>query len=172
MRRRLVFTLVVAIGITFFATHPVVWAMVRYWPNPGQLTIPVQGVAPQQLTGTFGAPRSEHRLHKGIDIFARRGTPVVAAADGKVFRVGQNRLGGNVVWVAGGGARLYYYAHLQRASVRSGDTVRAGDELGRVGNTGNARTTPPHLHFEIHPLSHGFRAIDPSPVLKTIGRRA
>src|SRR5690349_7335059 len=112
MRRRLVIALVGAIAITFFASHPVAWAMVRYWRNPNQLMVPVRGVEPTALTSTFGAPRSGHREHKGIDIFARRGTPVVAAADGTVIRVGQNHLGGNVVWVAGGGARLYYYAHL------------------------------------------------------------
>jgi murein DD-endopeptidase MepM/ murein hydrolase activator NlpD len=134
------------------------------------MIVPVAGVRPSSLTSSFGDPRSGHRRHQGIDIFAHRGTPVVAAAPGQVVRVGQDRLGGNVVWVAGAGARLYYYAHLSRFSVQPGEVVAAGDELGRVGNTGNARTTPPHLHFGIYPLSHGFRAVDPAPLLRRQAR--
>jgi murein DD-endopeptidase MepM/ murein hydrolase activator NlpD len=75
-----------------------------------------------------------------------------------------NRLGGNVVWVwdAERGQALYY-AHLDRQDVSAGSRVHAGDVLGRVGNTGNARTTPPHLHFGIYRPIEG--AIDPLPFI-------
>jgi peptidoglycan LD-endopeptidase LytH len=158
--------------LMLLVTHPTAWALLRWSASPKEMIVPVSGVTPSSLTGSFGAPRSEHRKHAGIDIFARRGTRVLAAAPGKVIRVGHNRLGGKVVWVAGAGAQLYYYAHLDQFSVQRGDTVQAGDPIGRVGNTGNAATTPPHLHFAIYPLRRAFRPVDPAPILKRLGRRA
>jgi murein DD-endopeptidase MepM/ murein hydrolase activator NlpD len=169
MRRRLVFALLAGVMISFLVSHPTAWALMRWSRDPKQLVVPVAGVQPERLSSTFGAPRSGGRQHQGIDIFAHRGTPVLAAAPGRVIRVGHNHLGGRVVWVAGGGARLYYYAHLNSFSVEGGQTVAAGDEIGRVGNSGNAVTTPPHLHFEIHPAGHLFRAVDPAPMLKEQG---
>jgi murein DD-endopeptidase MepM/ murein hydrolase activator NlpD len=161
-------TAVLALGLVVLLSHRVAWALVRYSVPPARLTVPVAGVARSSLRSSWGEPRSGHRRHQGIDIFARRGTPVVAASDGEVVRVGHDRLGGNVVWVAGGGARLYYYAHLDafRAGLQRGEQVRAGAPLGRVGTTGNARGTPPHLHFGIYPASHAFFAVDPTPVLR------
>jgi peptidoglycan LD-endopeptidase LytH len=110
--------------LMLLVTHPTAWALLRWSASPKEMIVPVSGVTPSSLTGSFGAPRSEHRKHAGIDIFARRGTRVLAAAPGKVIRVGHNRLGGKVVWVAGAGAQLYYYAHLDQFSVQRGDTVR------------------------------------------------
>jgi murein DD-endopeptidase MepM/ murein hydrolase activator NlpD len=150
-------------------THRPAWAMVRYSGSPGTLAVPVVGVKRPALHSSFGEPRSGHRKHEGIDIFAHRGTAVVAAADGVVVRIGTtDRLGGNTVWVAGKPSTLYYYAHLDRFAkgLRVGDHVEAGDELGLVGNTGNARTTPPHLHFGMYPLTRAFLAVDPAPYLK------
>ena len=143
-------------------------SLVYYFQPPSQVLVPVVGVRPDALSGSFGAPRSEHRLHQGIDIFAPRGTAVVAAATGRVVRIGWDRLGGNVVWMAGAGARLYYYAHLDsyREDLSVGETIRAGGVLGYVGTTGNALHTPPHLHFGIYPLATRFQAIDPYPVLR------
>jgi murein DD-endopeptidase MepM/ murein hydrolase activator NlpD len=169
MRRRLVFALLAGVIVSFLLSHPTAWALVRWSRDPGQLVVPVAGVQPERLSSSFGAPRSGGRKHQGIDIFAHRGTPVLAAAPGRVIRVGHNQLGGRVVWVAGAGARLYYYAHLNSFSVEEGETVAAGDELGHVGNSGNAATTPPHLHFEIHPIGRLFRAVDPAPMLKSQG---
>ncbi len=145
-------------------------ALVRWAPGPLALTMPVRGVRPSEVTSSWNEPRSGHRRHHGVDIFARRGTPVVAAAAGEVVRVGDDRLGGHVVWVAGEGSTLYYYAHLDRwrAGLSVGDTVNAGDCLGYVGNTGNAATTPPHLHFGLYPGWRGFRPVDPAPVLRAI----
>ena len=99
------------------------------------------------------------RRHEGIDIFAPRGTPVVAAADGVTARVGDNNLGGKVIFLRPKGKNVsLYYAHLDSQLVTSGQRVSAGDTIGLVGNTGNARTTPPHLHFGIYAAGG---AIDP-----------
>jgi murein DD-endopeptidase MepM/ murein hydrolase activator NlpD len=101
------------------------------------------------------------RRHEGIDIFAPKRTPVVASAAGTVSRVEETSIGGKVVWLRPQGRSInLYYAHLDSQSVRSGQDVQAGDTLGLMGNTGNARTTSPHLHFGIY--GYGG-AIDPLP---------
>jgi murein DD-endopeptidase MepM/ murein hydrolase activator NlpD len=127
------------------------------------LDVPVEGVKPRDLRDSWGAPRSGGRKHQGIDIFARKGTPIRSATSGVVWRIGQNRLGGNVVWVLGPGWEMHYYAHLDRfADLRAGTFVRRGDVLGTVGNTGNARHTPPHLHYGIYTRQG---AVNPYPRL-------
>ena len=125
------------------------------------LRFPVVEGRARDLQSVFGDSRDAgRRAHEGVDIFARRGTPVVSATDGVVTRVAEGGLGGRVVWVwdVERGLRLYY-AHLDEQRVSIGTRVSAGDVLGTVGNTGNARTTPPHLHFGIYERGHG--AIDP-----------
>ncbi len=127
------------------------------------LLFPVPSVAVSAVQSGFGAARDAGaRRHEGIDIFARRGTAVVAAADGWVTGSTTNRLGGNVVWVwsPSRGIRTYY-AHLDRQAVTPGTRVAAGEVIGYVGNTGNARTTPPHLHFGVYRALGG--AADPLP---------
>ncbi len=120
-------------------------------PLAHPLLIPVQGLQPKNLVDTWGAARSGGRTHKGIDLFAPKGTPVLSATEGIVFQVGTDRLGGQVVRVLGPRATLHYYAHLSAyGNVRRGDWVTAGEILGYVGNTGNAATTPPHLHYGIY----------------------
>ncbi|MDB4970384.1 MAG: peptidase [Myxococcales bacterium] len=148
--------------------HRDVRALVHYSEPPEELTMPVQGVPPSAVKSTWGDPRSGQRTHEGIDIFARRGTPVLTAAPGEIIRVGRDRLGGNVVWVSGSGGCLYYYAHLDRfaSGLRVGQAVTSGFTLGQVGTSGNARGTPPHLHFGIYPGSNAFRAVDPAPLLQ------
>ncbi len=168
LKRALVVGAVVMVLATLMA-HRTAWAMLRYSGSPGTLEVPVRGVARAALHSSWGEPRSGHRRHQGIDIFARRGTPVVAATEGVVVRIGTtDRLGGNTVWVAGKPSTLYYYAHLDgfRPGLRVGEHVEAGDVLGRVGNTGNARTTPPHLHFGVYPMARAFWPVDPTPLLK------
>jgi murein DD-endopeptidase MepM/ murein hydrolase activator NlpD len=134
------------------------------------LAFPVSGHDPGAIRSVFGASRDAgRRQHDGIDIFAPRGTPVVAATDGVVSRTGQNRLGGNVIWLRDERRnQSLYYAHLDRQLVRRGRRVRTGDTLGLVGNTGNARTTPPHLHFGIYRRGEGpvdpVSFIEPQPV--------
>lgn len=133
-------------------------------PAPHYLPVPVEGVRPRALRDTWQAARSEGRRHEGIDIFARRGTPVVSSTEGIVMQVGTNRLGGLVVWVLGPGGQRHYYAHLDGyADVEAGMRIEAGRVLGYVGNTGNARGTPPHLHYGIYETG-GAR--NPYPLLR------
>ena len=133
-------------------------------PVPTALPVPVRGVEPRGLRDTWGGARSEGRKHEGIDIFARRGTAVIAATEGVVLRVSTNRLGGQVVWVLGPGGQRHYYAHLDRyADIENGERVRPGTVLGYVGDTGNAKGTPPHLHYGIYDTDG---AINPYPLLK------
>lgn len=137
--------------------------------EPVTMEMPVVGVDATRLVSTFGAPRSGGRQHKGADIFSPKGTPVVSATRGVCTRIGNDSLGGKVVWVLGEGPAAYYYAHLDdwAADMEVGDRVDAGQLLGYVGNTGNARTTPPHLHFGIYRLRLlSFSAVDPVPMLK------
>ncbi len=126
------------------------------------LAFPVSGLTAAAVQSRFGADRDGGaRAHEGIDIFAARGTPVVAVSAG-MARPGSNGLGGNVVWLQDRQrGRAYYYAHLERAALTRPAAVRAGDVLGFVGNSGNARTTAPHLHFGIY----ARRAVDPLPFL-------
>ncbi|GAA4007228.1 hypothetical protein GCM10022408_18910 [Hymenobacter fastidiosus] len=130
------------------------------------LGFPVQGKSDAAAGSFWGADRDNGaRRHEGIDIFARRGTPVVAAAAGLITRTGETPLGGKVVWLADAthGQHLYY-AHLDKQLVQAGQLVKAGDTLGLVGNTGNARTTPPHLHFGVYRAGRG--AVDPFPFVR------
>lgn len=130
-----------------------------------QMAFPVEGMGTGAVGSRFGAPRDGgRRSHKGVDIFAPRGTPVLAASGGQVARVSDTRLGGKVVWVQDSIRESgIYYAHLDSQHVRRGQTVETGDTLGFVGNTGNARSTPPHLHFGIYRQREG--AVDPFPFL-------
>jgi murein DD-endopeptidase MepM/ murein hydrolase activator NlpD len=133
-------------------------------PAPAQLPTPVAGVAPAARRDSWHAPRAGGaRRHEGMDIFAPRGRPVLAATEGIVLSVGVDRLGGKVVWVLGPGGQRHYYAHLERyGDVRRGQRIAAGAVLGYVGNTGNARGGPTHLHYGIY-AAHG--AINPYPLL-------
>lgn len=125
------------------------------------LAFPVAGRGNGAIQSLFGVARDGgRRAHHGIDIFAPRGTPVIAAADGYVRSTAPNTLGGNVIWLSDERRRQsLYYAHLDSALVQAGQYVQAGDTIGLVGNTGNARTTPPHLHFGIYRRGQG--PIDP-----------
>jgi murein DD-endopeptidase MepM/ murein hydrolase activator NlpD len=101
------------------------------------------------------------RKHEGIDIFAAKLTPAVAAADGYVTGVNEGGLGGKTIWMRVVDKNIHlYYAHLDRQLVEQGQRVKKGDTLGLVGNTGNARFTAPHLHFGIYNYNG---AIDPWP---------
>jgi murein DD-endopeptidase MepM/ murein hydrolase activator NlpD len=133
-------------------------------PKPLALPVPVEGVRQRALRDTWGGARSEGRKHEGIDIFAKRGTPVVSSTEGIVSQVGTNRLGGLVVWVLGPGGQRHYYAHLDSYSdVEPGMRIEAGRVLGHVGDSGNAKGTPPHLHYGIYDTGG---AINPYPLLK------
>ncbi|ADV68920.1 M23 family metallopeptidase [Deinococcus maricopensis] len=137
------------------------------------LRMPVDGVRVREVRDTWGADRGDGLVHAGQDIFARRGTPVRSATDGLVWRVGSSERGGRWVYVLGAGGRRYYYAHLERVApgLKEGARVQVGTLLGFVGQTGNAETTPPHLHFAMFdgydpqgPCR--FPALNPLPLLR------
>lgn len=130
-----------------------------------QLAFPVEGYGIRAVQSVFGVDREGgRRSHEGVDIFARRGTPVLAASDGQANRVALTRIGGKVVWVRDSVRNSnIYYAHLDSQHVANGQPVKRGDTIGFVGNTGNARTTSPHLHFGVYRSREG--AVDPYPFL-------
>ncbi|MGM0391969.1 MAG: peptidoglycan DD-metalloendopeptidase family protein [Bacteroidota bacterium] len=122
---------------------------------------PVSGAGNKNMQSFWGAGRDAgRRSHEGIDIFASRGTPVVAAINGHITSSGEKGLGGKQVWLRDPKrSQSLYYAHLDSIEPILGKTVKRGDTLGYVGNTGNAKTTSPHLHFGIYKNYQG--AIDP-----------
>lgn len=133
------------------------------------LLFPVQGRSSKQISSYFGVPRDGgRRRHEGIDVFAPRGTPAIASVAGVISQVGQNELGGNIVFLTDNDRQQrLYYAHLDRFNVTNGQHVRAGDTVGFVGNTGNAHTISPHLHFGVYTYADG--AVDPLPYVR-LGR--
>jgi septal ring factor EnvC (AmiA/AmiB activator) len=110
---------------------------------------------------SFGAPRSGGRSHQGVDMMAPRGSPLVAVVGGSISQSTSN-LGGNQVWLHGSDGNTYFYAHLD-SYVGGSRSVALGELIGRVGDTGNARGGPTHLHFEIHP--GGGSAVNPYPTV-------
>jgi murein DD-endopeptidase MepM/ murein hydrolase activator NlpD len=144
-------------------------------PDPrithGGHVFPVLG--PVSFGDTFMAGRISTGWHHGEDVFAERGAPVVAVADGKLFNVGWNPIGGWRLWLRDDAGNEFYYAHLSAYSplAKNGARVRAGDVIGFVGTTGDAVGTPPHLHFEVHPadlVEYGYdaSAVRPYPYLR------
>jgi murein DD-endopeptidase MepM/ murein hydrolase activator NlpD len=130
------------------------------------LPFPVVGGDEGAIRSLFGATRDAgRRNHQGVDIFVQRLTPVLAVASGRAMPA-KDALGGNTVWLNTAGTS-YYYAHLDRVAVRDGQQVKVGDVLGYVGNTGNARNVPSHLHFGV--FRWGKKPIDPLPLL--VGHR-
>ncbi len=149
----------------FLRTPRVLWELSNA-PVPDSLPVPVEGVASGQVADTFGAPRGSDRRHEGIDIFAPRGTTVRSTTRGVVTAVRERGLGGRQVWILGPGRERHYYAHLDDwvEGLAEGDVVDAGTPLGTVGNTGNARTTPPHLHYGVYGRNG---ASDPLPRMRS-----
>lgn len=115
---------------------------------------------------TYGAPRSGGRRHQGVDVFAPRGSPSYAVTSGVVTRAGNNRLGGLMIYLRGDNGVEYYYAHFASLAVSPGQRVAAGALVGRVGTSGNAEGTSPHVHFEMHP--GGGRPVNPTPFVRRI----
>lgn len=129
------------------------------------LRMPVVGIRSSDLYDSWGNARDGgKRKHKGIDIFAPRNTPIVAVADGVISFIGDQPKGGHCIWLTTESGASFYYAHLERwaAGLFEGMEVRAGDLLGFVGNTGNAISTPPHLHFGIN---SNDEMVNPYPLL-------
>jgi len=122
---------------------------IREVPSIG---FPVKGKNSRSIASFFGDPRDGgSRDHHGVDIFAARHTPVLAPSNASVTRVGEGDIGGRYVWLYDSKRSMHlYFAHLETRDVERGDRVKAGQLIGTVGNTGNARTTAPHLHFGIY----------------------
>jgi len=145
---------------------------------PGLVIRPPQSVTPRLTAGgyvfpvygsssfgnTFGAPRGDvaSGWHHGEDIFAPLGAPLLAVADGTIFSVGWNHLGGWRLWLRDRDGNEFYYAHLSAFSpfAVNGREVKAGTVVGFVGNSGDAASTPYHLHFEIHPVGMLYMGYD------------
>ncbi len=129
-----------------------------------RIAMPLEDVAKKEVADTWGAPRGTGRRHEGQDIFAPKGTPILSATNGYIYKIGENNLGGQTVSVIGSGGRIYYYAHLDAYAkgIAVGDRVSKRSVLGYVGTTGNAQGTPPHLHFGIYTFTG---AINPLPLL-------
>jgi murein DD-endopeptidase MepM/ murein hydrolase activator NlpD len=172
-RRLVVFALFAGIAATLlhwswhqpFMRHARVLAEISRLPPPMHLPVPVDDVESDAIADTWGAPRGRDRAHQGVDIFAPRGTPVRSSTRGVVVAVREGGLGGRQVWVLGPGRERHYYAHLDdwAFALAPGDIVQPGSLLGVVGTTGNARGTPPHLHYGIYA---GGSAINPYPRLQ------
>ena len=127
--------------------------------NP-KLAFPVKNGSNKDIQSFWGVERDGgQRRHEGVDIFNKKGTPILAVEDGTIARVETNILGGKVVWQRLGlFGQSIYYAHLDSQTVSSGQAVKKGDVVGFMGNTGNAKYTASHLHFGIYT---GSGAIDP-----------
>lgn len=123
-----------------------VWGVLPEWPR-----IPVEGASARDWNPqTFWfEPWGRSGVHKGIDIFAKLGTPVRATSYGVVLFRGEIQQGGKVVLVLSPKWRLHYYAHLHSIDVYPGQPLLIGSQLGSVGDTGNARGKPAHLHYSI-----------------------
>ena len=131
-----------------------------------KIKMPVADVTRREVADTWGAPRSGGRTHEGQDIFAPKGTKVLSATNGYIYKIGENNLGGQTVSVISSGGRIYYYAHLDSYApgIKVGDPVTTRSLLGFVGTTGNAQGTPPHLHFGVYTFGYG-NAINPLPLI-------
>ncbi|HMK04394.1 MAG TPA: M23 family metallopeptidase [Ferruginibacter sp.] len=132
-------------------------------PGANKLVYPVSGKK-SKVGGFFGDYRNGGRSHKGVDIYAKRGTPVVAICDGIITSTATEKLGGKTIRLkAADYTWSAYYAHLDKLNVRVGQYVQKGETIGTIGNTGNAKRKAAHLHFGIY---GGGRAVNPLPYVK------
>jgi peptidoglycan LD-endopeptidase LytH len=129
--------------------------------SSGGLACPVG--EPVAFADTWGAPRSGGRAHQGVDMMASHGTPVYAITAGRITRMTTSGLGGISLYMYGNDGNEYFYTHLQgyASGISSGMSVGAGTLIAYVGSTGNASSSAPHLHFEVHP--GGGSAVNPYP---------
>ena len=126
---------------------------------------PVAGAV--SFSDSFGAPRSGGRGHRGVDMIAARGTPIVAIYAGTIMRMSTSALGGVTLWLRADNGDQFYYAHLDGyGDISTGQSVAEGFVLGYNGSTGNAPTWLPHLHFEWHP--GGGAAVNPYQLVRSL----
>lgn len=168
MKRLFVITVLIGVAVSSFARNKT--------PNkPSNKKAPVSTISKslvfpvagkKSIIGSFwGAVRDGgKRKHEGIDIFARKGTAVVAVSDGIIVSRGNTPRGGKTLWLQSTGhPMIAYYAHLDQQKVRNGQFVKKGQVIGTVGNTGNAKYTPPHLHFGVYTYRG---AVNPLPYVR------
>ena len=133
--------------------------------KPPTIMMPVKGASRSSYDQkSLGAPRQGHS-HKGVDIFAKKGTDVLSATSGLVIFTGYLSLGGKAVTIISPDLKFLYYAHLDTIIISKLSWVSAGELIGKVGNTGNARNTPSHLHFSISQMLPYKKFFDPVPLL-------
>lgn len=131
------------------------------------LLVPVSGIKPSSLRSTYDEARSGGRKHEALDILAPRGTPVLAADDGRIAKLFTSARGGLTIYQFDPAERYcYYYAHLDSYApdLNDGETVVRGQTIGQVGTTGNAPPGTPHLHFGIFRLGPDKRWWEGTPV--------
>ncbi len=135
--------------------------------NGPSLAFPIAPNIKSNIASFWGQGRDNGtRKHEGIDIFAPKRSPLVAAADGVITRVGEIGLGGKIIFLNPDNEDYsLYYAHLDEQLVQRGQRVKTGDTIGLVGNTGNAQHTSAHLHFGIYTNSG---AVDPLPFVNRV----
>jgi murein DD-endopeptidase MepM/ murein hydrolase activator NlpD len=121
---------------------------------------------PYSYVDTWGAARSGGRSHQGTDVMAPHGARVFAIVDGVVSRESSSTNGGIQLYLQGDNGIEYFYAHLSGYAVGAGTRVRAGQLVAYNGQTGNARYTAPHVHFEVHP--GGGAPVNPYPYLRRV----
>lgn len=132
---------------------------------PQSFTIPVKGATKKDYhpDSFWFYPWGKSGTHKGVDIFAKTGTPVVASTRGFTIATGENKRGGKFVVTLGPKLRFHYYAHLNKINTKKGEWNSLGKQLGEVGATGNAKGKPPHLHYSIVSWIPHFWNLDFSP---------
>lgn len=131
---------------------------------PQSLKMPVRGATMQSYSQNsfWFYPWGKSVTHKGVDIFAKKGTPICSSTNGIVLYTGTIDLGGKVVYVLGPKWRLHYYAHLDEIKIGTFSFVSTATEIGTVGNSGNAVGKSPHLHYAIKTLIPYFWRMDES----------
>lgn len=150
------------LSVAALGTVGIVWQAAKNWSEPKVMPV-VGATARDWHPETFWyEPWGESLVHKGMDIFADRGTPVVAATNHIIISVNDTRRGGKNIWALGPNWRLHYYAHLDTINDELGWYVEAGSLLGTVGSSGNAQGKPPHLHYGIRRMLADESYVDDS----------
>lgn len=136
-----------------------------YFPETAPRVIPVAGATSKDWNpkSFWYYPWGRSRTHKGLDIFAPKGTPVLASTSGWMWSTGYDSVGGNFVLILGSRWRFHYFAHLDTVSIKNGRWVTAGDVVGTVGDSGNAQGKAPHLHYQINNIIPDQAQADNTP---------
>lgn len=171
MKRKICLTLFILpllfIAAVYLFKPPYFYAYARWLPTLAN-GAPTEQSLPNPLTGqrfidTWQAARSGGRKHEGVDIFAKRGTPIHSTTSGIIVKIGTNKLGGKFVSIMHG-RTVHYYAHLEDwAELKRHQWIEQGTIIGTVGDSGNAKGTPPHLHYGIYTPTG---AVNPFPLIK------